>query len=315
MKILLIDCGTKLPSLALMRPSTWHKAKGDQVSLMNFGDKNHNPAEFEKIYVSVIFTRDQQAVEQFRAIYGEKVIVGGPGWNLKTRLPDAIEKSSPDWDLYTAEILFPRIKGPYSKETRWAKAQLVADSGVGRFLAGCNRRCRFCRVSLMEGNLHEASQFDDIVNPRSNNVHLLDNSFGDFPKALERLAETQQRGLVLNLSQGLDVRSASPAFMETLVNSDLWGNNIYIAWDRMQDERQVLAGFDTTQSQDQYHVDTLHARKVRPYLMVYEQVDKKNRQLACFKRFVNAFFFKRMDFETEYEPWLKFKSEQQPSLF
>jgi len=330
MRILLVDTGTKLPSLALMRLSTYHKALGDEVALLNFGDTTFDPGKFDQVYVSVIFTRSKPEVEKLRAVYGQKVIVGGPGWDLTTRLPAEIEACRPDWNLYNSEILYPRIRGPYSRQTRMAKAQMIADSGIGRLTSGCNRTCAHCRVPRMEGKLRSASALADLINPRSNHVHLLDNSIGDYPRALKCLAEAKKRGLVLNISQGIDVRSASLPFLQALVQTDLLGNSLYIAWDRMQDEASVLrgigrlkplaeahgkeitcfvlTGFDTTFEQDRYRVEKLHELGIRPYVMPYEAMDRSDARMACFKRFVNAFFFKRMDFDREYEPWLRAKA-------
>lgn len=332
MKVLLVDCGTKLPSLALMRLSTWHKRQGDLVHLMNFGDKTHNPSEYDRVYVSVIFTRSRPEVEKFQKVYGSRVVVGGPGWHLTTKLPKEVEACPPDFDLYTAEILYPRIKGPYSRKTRMEKAKLIAFSGIGRLSTGCNRVCLHCRVPLYEGRLAEASPLAELVNPRSNVVHLLDNSLGDFPLALDRLAEAKARNLVLNITQGVDVRSSSPAFLEALAQADLFGDTIYIAWDRPKDEAQVLAGiarlkplaaahgksitafvltgFDTTFAQDEYRVKKLHSLNIRPYVMPYESMDRQDARMACFKRYTNAFFFKRMPF-SEYGPWVKAQATYQ----
>lgn len=332
MKILLVDCGTKLPSLALMRLSTWHKRQGDLVHLMNFGDKTFNPSEYDRVYVSVIFTRSRPEVEKFQKVYGPRVTVGGPGWDTVTRLPKAVEACPPDFDLYTAEILYPRINGPYSRKTRMEKAQQISEAGIGRLSSGCNRQCRHCLVPKIEGKLAEASPLAELVNPRSNVVHLLDNSLGDFPLALDRLAEAKERQLRINLSQGVDVRSASPAFLEALAQADLFGDTIYIAWDRIGDEAQVLAGiarlkplaaahgksitafvltgFDTTFAQDEYRVKKLHALNVRPYVMPYESMDRQDARMACFKRYVNAFFHKRMAF-SEYGPWIRAQAAYQ----
>lgn len=140
----------------------------------------------------------------------------------------------------------------------------------------------------------------------------------------------------LNISQGIDVRSASPKFLEALCTANLWGDTVYTAWDRPRDETTVLAGlnrllplakrhkksvtafvltgFDTSFDQDQYRVKKLHALGVRPYVMPYESMDKADARMACFKRFVNAFFHKRMSF-AEYEPWMKTKDTYQGQLF
>ena len=49
MKVLLVDVDSKIPNLALMKISEWHKLQGDEVG---FNIQNPN-----KVYISCIFTK------------------------------------------------------------------------------------------------------------------------------------------------------------------------------------------------------------------------------------------------------------------
>lgn len=79
MKIGLIQIDGKMPNLALMKLSSWHKRQGDEVTLI---DLSHL---------------------QFDRIYGSKIFVGGSGVNLKSELPSEIELVEPDWTLFKTE--------------------------------------------------------------------------------------------------------------------------------------------------------------------------------------------------------------------
>lgn len=76
MKVALIQIDGKMPNLALMKLATWHKKKGDDVTVI---DISH--LEFDRIYASKIF-------------------VGGSGVDLKSELPTEIEAQVPDYEKF-----------------------------------------------------------------------------------------------------------------------------------------------------------------------------------------------------------------------
>ena len=55
MRVLLFQVDGKFPNFALMRLSTWHRAKGDDVTLLKHGSDLWF-AEADKVYSSSIFT-------------------------------------------------------------------------------------------------------------------------------------------------------------------------------------------------------------------------------------------------------------------
>ena len=77
MKVGLIDVDGTLPNLALMKLSAWHKAQGDEVefALPIAGDV------YGKLYASAIFTRSRARCEELKARYGERIDIGGTGFN------------------------------------------------------------------------------------------------------------------------------------------------------------------------------------------------------------------------------------------
>jgi hypothetical protein len=76
MRILLIDFDGKLPNLALMKLSSWHKAQGDEVYL-NSCEKP------DKVYISTLFTWNRPKVEKLLQVYPDAE-VGGSGWDFIT---------------------------------------------------------------------------------------------------------------------------------------------------------------------------------------------------------------------------------------
>ena len=76
MKVGLIQIDGKWPNLALMKLSSFHKKKGDEVTLIDL------------------------STHVFDRVYASKVFVGGSGVDLKSELPEEIELEYPDYELY-----------------------------------------------------------------------------------------------------------------------------------------------------------------------------------------------------------------------
>ena len=95
MNILLIDVDSKIPNLALMNLSAYHKSKGDTVKLKVIGDSTDNIYTHiipDKIYVSIIFKRNRHKADGLHHFYPdikpENIVIGGSGYDLNSKLPD-----------------------------------------------------------------------------------------------------------------------------------------------------------------------------------------------------------------------------------
>ena len=92
-KVLLIDIDSRIPNLALMKISAYHKAQGDEVGF--------SVTDPDKVYASVIFKKNRHLVDGLRFYYPDAEIdVGGSGYDLKKILPDEIEAMTPDYSIY-----------------------------------------------------------------------------------------------------------------------------------------------------------------------------------------------------------------------
>ncbi len=91
MRVALYDVDSKIPNLALMKISAYHKALGDTVepyfSLML--------GQYDKVYASKIFDFSDGS-----NLMPHKMEIGGTGWGLKTTLPPEIEVMAPDYSFY-----------------------------------------------------------------------------------------------------------------------------------------------------------------------------------------------------------------------
>ena len=112
-RILLIDVDSTIPNLALMKISTYHKAKGDNIQLLKIklkrwkdgtlkeGIKVDFSGKPDKTYISVIFKKNKQVVDELVSQHPEiEIDIGGSGYDITKELTEYIENVAPDYSLY-----------------------------------------------------------------------------------------------------------------------------------------------------------------------------------------------------------------------
>lgn len=224
MKILLIDVDSKIPNLALMKISAYHKAHGDEVGF--------NISDPDKIYASVIFRKNAHAVDGLRFYYpNAEIDIGGSGYDLAKKLPDEIEEMTPDYDLY------PDCESYYGFTTR-----------------GCIRNCYFCIVRKKEGKFRRLYEdVDDMWDhfiPENINGKMFDritffdnNILADKQWFLElaRDLDYKRYGYKVDFNQGLDIRLVDREIAEALAKMRPI-NDWKFAFDDMGYKDDVLHG-------------------------------------------------------------------------
>lgn len=276
--VAIYDVDSKIPNLALMRISAYHKARGDTVT-------HYSPLfkqEYDKIYASKIF--DFSGGE---LIDPEKMIIGGTGWNLHTELPPEIAQCKPDYSLYN----YPH--------------------NIGFTMRGCRLRCSFCVVPQKEGKAHSTSTIADLWDQRDSDfLVLLDNDFFGNPEWADRIAEIKDFNLKVNFSQGLNIRNLKPEQAAAIAsvrfsNMHNTKKQVHFAWDDPRHEKlihkgirtamdagikpaqmafYVLIGYHSTPAEDLHRVEVLREYGCDPYSMPY---DKSDPYQARFTRWVN----------------------------
>ena len=315
MKVGIIDFDGKIPNLALMKLSTYYKRQGAKVFL------NDVPKDADKVFCSVLFTWNKPKAELLQEIY-KNIEFGGTGWDIHKRLPDEIEKCQPDYTLYTQDDIYQRIcRGIGKKENKLKKAQTIIDAGIGFTSRGCVRNCGFCFVPPKEGEFHQVAEIKDIINPRSNVIVLLDNNFTADPDMIEKCKEIKERGLIVDITQGIDVRLMTEEKAKALSEIKHL-RSIHYAWDLMGFENQVmegidilsqsikkwrhmcfmLVGYNTNFEEDMYRFRRLSEMNVDPYVMIYNK--ERDERLKHFARWVNGRIYKKCAWN-EYDPWRK----------
>ncbi|MEK9955076.1 MAG: radical SAM protein, partial [Pelagibacteraceae bacterium] len=253
MKIAIYDVDSKIPNLALMKLSAWHKANGDHV-------EHYLPLlrdNYDKIYASKIFNFSDDSM-----LSEDKMIIGGTGWDMKKTLPDEIENMTPDYSIYN----YPH--------------------NIGFTMRGCRLRCSFCVVPEKEGKPYGVSTIEEIWSQRSSkHIVLLDNDFFGNPDWKERIEEIKEHDLQVNFSQGLNIRNIKAeqaAAVASVRFSNMSGKakQVHFAWDDPRHEKlihkgiqtcieagikpyqmafYVLIGYHSTPEEDMHRVETLRS--------------------------------------------------------
>ena len=208
MKIGLINIDSKIPNLALMKISAYHKSKGDIVSWFDMFET------YDKVYSSKIFSYTQ---DFYYYPEGIEIVKGGSGYiGNYTVLPDEIEHICPDYSLY------PKIN--YS---------------MGFITRGCIRTCNFCIVPKKEGYIRANADIDEFL--RYKNLVCLDNNVLASEHGLKQIEKIIKRKIKVDFNQGLDARiiADNPAIAE-LLSKVKWLKPVRMAMDNMGEADAVI---------------------------------------------------------------------------
>lgn len=265
MRIGLIQIDGKLPNLALMKISAWHKAQGHEV-IFPYEYNNLFIGNVDKVYASVVFTENRKQAESYERAGAD---VGGTGWNLTKKLPPEIEIMKPDYTLYDI------------------------DYGIGFTSRGCIRKCNFCVVPEKEGPIHHVAMPAELINPLSNKLTLLDNNAMASPMWEQVAQQIINLNIKVNFTQGNDIRLMTQRNAELLANMR-HEKRLHFAFDNLNITKEVVKGinllcaagihpdrltffvltnYDTTFEQDMSRIKILTDLGAGSYVMIY---DKKN---------------------------------------
>lgn len=262
MKVGIISLDGKMPILPLMKIKSFYK----NVNWLN------SLESYDKVFISKLFsfTPDFQY-----AINSKEIIKGGTGYDLKSKLPDEIEKCQPNYSIY------PKC-----------------DYSIQFFSRGCIRNCPFCIVREKEGNICPVEPMN--LNPNGKHIEVFDNNFFANPnwkEAINTLIDYKQK---VNF-HGVDVRIMTEEQAYWL-NQLKHHKQIHIAWDNPRDDIipriqemckyikpykimcYVLVGYWSTHEEDIYRIEKLRELGVDPFVMPFDKNDLRQKRLS---RWVN----------------------------
>lgn len=318
-KVLLFQVDGKLPNLALMRLSTWHKSQGHEV-IYSKSTRDLWFEDAELVYGSSIF-KFSEAKRQALAEKFPNAITGGTGYRFVSLLSEVIKGVEPE-ELALDYSHYPQFIG-----------------SLGYSQRGCRLDCAFCRMKTREGGPRSVHTLREIWRgwPYPKHIHLLDNDFFGQSEWADRLQEAIEEGFRVCFNQGINIRLINEAQATLLAKAGYWDDSftqkrLYTAWDNLGDERFFKAGVETmkrggirpehlmvymligfkggpddpnklnppeTEEEIFYRFNEMVAMGCRPYPMVY---DRTKKMLTDFQRWVIRRYY-------EFIPWSDYKKE------
>lgn len=291
MRVCLMDIDSKIPNVALMKLSTWHKAHGDEVKL-GYEPLFDDP---DVCYASKMFdfTTEPEYMPEC------ETFKGGPGYSTTATidLPD-YERIMPDYGLYGCKY------------------------AIGRFTRGCPNRCPWCVVWRMDGNdVRHVADLRDFWDGQKAVRLLDDNIMADEDVFVSACGQLADAGVEV-VWDALDIRMVTPESAAALAAVKVPGQ-LHFAWDgHAQDDHvapgleklmaagisprrctfYVLVGFSTAPEYDMHRIETIHRLGAESFVMPFDKSDPYQRHLA---RWCNCKpIFKTTTFD-DYEPWRK----------
>lgn len=302
MRVRLTQLDGKMPNIALMRLSAWHRAQGDEVYYTRRARRDIFEGEYDMVYGSAIFDFSAEKVELFRREF-PGAVVGGTGSGSWTTLDDiGVDNLESDIDYADQQV----------------------DYSMGFLQRGCRLKCKFCVVPRKEGRPRFNQSVNDMWrgegHPRK--LHIMDNDFFGVPEWRRHVEDIREGGFKVCLSQGINVRLIDDEAAAALASieyrdSKFRKRRLYTAWDNLGQqriffggiERLVRAGIQTkhimaymligyakgeTMGDIQYRFQAMVSAGIMPYPMVY---DIKNKKLRRFQRWVVTGLYRACSFD------------------
>jgi hypothetical protein len=213
----LIDADSRIPNLALMKISAFHKAKGDRVTFSKGKTLGFSRTAPDRIYVSIVFRSNRDLFSDLPSSFPDTIFdFGGSGYDLTKTLPEEIESMVPDYSLY-----------PKSK------------ASIGFTTRGCirnNTSCPFCVVPVKEGKFRRVSHPDQWYDPKFENIVFLDNNIlADKEWFMTVTSWCMEKKLNIWFTQGLDIRKMDLDIARRILEMRKY-KGVFFAWDHIEDE-------------------------------------------------------------------------------
>jgi hypothetical protein len=298
----LVQLDGKLPNLALMKLSSYHKGWGHKVYFTRSPYRDLFEPDFDAVYGSSIFTRSQNTQNIFMSEFPNAILAGtGTSNTITVEDLSQSENLKPDYSLYP-----------------WFK------SSIGFSQRGCRLKCGFCVVPKKEGRVKDVNSIREIWRGEGHpkQIHLLDNDFFGQPNWEEKCDEIEEGNFKICLNQGINVRLIHEKGAIRLAKLKYYDDQfkqrrIYTAWDNAKDEKifnrgigyllqagikprhimvYMLVGYWPNETIEDvfYRFNKLKDLGVMPYPMVF---DEKNKQLKKFQRWVIRRYYQFVKWE------------------
>jgi hypothetical protein len=234
------------PNLALAKISRYHKMRGDLVEW-------YTPfTHYDVVYMAKVFNYTPDY--SFTIPNADKVIRGGTGYDIHSKLPEKIDRLQPDYSIY------PHIPSDYA---------------YGFLTRGCPNKCPWCVVPKKEGAIVPYMDVEQIAIDGRNKLVLMDNNIlaaGNY--AIEQLNKIIHKGYKVDFNQALDARLVTDEFARLLAQ---------VKW---LDHNRIRFGCDThKQIEDcERAIEMIEGYGFNGEFFLYTMIGGKNDFAECYER-------------------------------
>ena len=229
-KVLLVEpfYKAKYPPLGLMKISTYHRRRGDEVVFYKGTSAEVRDRAWDIIYIATMFTYQWRGVIDTIRFYqrhkgGARIVVGGI---LASLLPDELEAETgirPHVGLWHDVDRLPPDYSLFDGSHQYG----VGDASIAYTTRGCIRRCAFCAVPRLEPDFVPYIPLAPQIDSSKKDLILLDNNAlasSDFSRIINDIRNAGfERGARFNgklrrvdFNQGVDARLLNEDHMRLL---------------------------------------------------------------------------------------------------
>jgi len=250
-RVLLVEPAYKVkyPPLGLMKISTHHKSRGDEVVFHKGTSAAVRDQKWDIIYVTTMFTFQWKRTIETIQFYQrgkqknkKNVKIGGI---LASLLQKDVEEETgikPHFGLWQR---VDRLAPDY-KLTEGVYQYYTNNASIGYMTKGCIRRCPYCAVPYLEPEFVSFIPLGKQIDPNKKDLILLDNNVLASPEFSRIAEEIKKSGFqkgaqfgkarrFVDFNQGLDARLLTEEKMEQL--SQLALKPLRIAFDNIRFEK------------------------------------------------------------------------------
>ncbi len=253
-RVLLIEPAYKVkyPPLGLMKISTYHKSRGDEVVFYKGTNAVVRDQSWDVIYITTMFTFQWK-----RTIETIHFYQCGKQKNKKNIKIGGILASLLHKDVEYETGIKPHF-GLWKKVDRLPPDYALSDgvyqyytdnASIGYTTKGCNNRCRYCAVYRLEPQFVPFIPLEKQLDPRKKDLILLDNNVLASPQLPDIVEEIKKHGFrkgaklgdahrYVDFNQGVDARLLSEEKMQVL--SQLPLKPLRIAFDSIKLEKLYI---------------------------------------------------------------------------
>ncbi len=242
-RILLIEPGykAKYPPLGLMKISTYHKERADEVVFYKGTNIELRNQKWDMIYITTMFTYQWNITIKTIEFYqrnraNRNIKVGGI---LASLLKDDVEKETGVKSHFGLYRKVDRLPPDYELSNDY----YTNNASIGYMTRGCPNLCPYCAVPQLEPEYVPYIPLEGQIDPHKKDLILLDNNVlasEEFPKIIKEIkkygfykgAKLNGKLRYIDFNQGVDVRRLTDERMRLL--SELAIKPLRIAFDHIE---------------------------------------------------------------------------------